>query len=202
MLKIREASLNDLNFIVDIHIRAFPGFFLTLMGRRFLRQFYRCFFYYPDGICIAACKDEKIFGFAAGAFYPDKFFRLIKRRRFLAFGIAALPAIFLRPHKILRKLFLSVFRNSEALPTHLDAALLSSVAVAPEQESKGIGQQLVSAFCQKVQEKGINAVYLTTDRDNNDRVNKFYQQLGFSLENTFMQYGKRVMNLYVIRFNS
>ena len=201
MLKIRPASLSDLNSIADIHIRSFQGFFLTLMGRRFLEQLYRCFISYSDGLCIVACENDEIVGFAAGALRPEVFFRRVKRRKWFAFTVAALPAIFLRPHRILRRLIAAIFSRGEVLTAYPNAALLSSIAVEPRYEGKGIGRKLVSAFCQKIQDAGLNAVYLTTDRDNNDRVNKFYLQLGFSIENTFVQSGKRVMNLYALKIS-
>lgn len=39
---------------------------------------------------------------------------------------------------------------------------------------------------------------LTTDRDNNEATNSFYQKLGFVCERTFMTPEGRAMNEYVI----
>jgi len=41
-------------------------------------------------------------------------------------------------------------------------------------------------------------VDLTTDRDNNDKINRFYLSLGFACERTFVTPEGRTMNEYVI----
>jgi ribosomal protein S18 acetylase RimI-like enzyme len=199
MLSIRPAALDDLDAIVKIHIMEFPDFFLTITGKRFLKQLYRCFIIYPNGICLVACENNETAGFVAGTICPESFFKMVKRRRWLMFAFSLLPAIFLHPFRILRKIAAAIFYRGEVPPSYKDAALLSSVAVRSSNSHKGIGRQLVFAFLDKVRNAKIDAVFLTTDKYNNDRVNKFYLQLGFFLESSFMQSGRRVMNRYVFR---
>jgi predicted N-acetyltransferase YhbS len=69
--------------------------------------------------------------------------------------------------------------------------------VRPSSEGKGIGRQLVLAFCQALAARGVESVCLTTDRDRNDRVNRFYQQLGFRLSRSYVTPEGRAMNEYV-----
>lgn len=73
-----------------------------------------------------------------------------------------------------------------------------SIAVRPEAEGQGIGQKLVKAFCQELSGRGVPAVCLTTDHDHNERVNQFYQQLGFQLHQVFTTPEGRMMNEYVM----
>jgi ribosomal protein S18 acetylase RimI-like enzyme len=73
-----------------------------------------------------------------------------------------------------------------------------SIAVRPEVEGQGIGQHLTTAFCQELSKRGVPAVCLTTDHDNNERVNQFYQRLGFQVYRVFTTPEGRAMNEYVI----
>ena len=45
MMIIRKATINDVDTIVEIHLNAFEGFFLTSLGAEFLRFYYSCFVY-------------------------------------------------------------------------------------------------------------------------------------------------------------
>ena len=72
-----------------------------------------------------------------------------------------------------------------------------SIAVRPDAEGKGIGRQLVRAFCQTLVERGLGAVALTTDRDNNERASRFYQRLGFRISRSYHTPEGRAMNEYV-----
>jgi len=72
-----------------------------------------------------------------------------------------------------------------------------SLAVDPENGSKGIGNALIDAFCNQVNIHGSKVVYLTTDKINNDRVNSFYTINGFVLESEFIKPENRIMNRYI-----
>ena len=72
-----------------------------------------------------------------------------------------------------------------------------SIAVSPEFQGRGIGKQLVEAFCQELASRGEPAVCLTTDRDHNEAVNRFYQRLNFKLVRSFITPEGRAMNEYV-----
>ena len=40
-VEVREISIKDINVLVAIHKRAFPDFFLTSLGDRFLLLYYK-----------------------------------------------------------------------------------------------------------------------------------------------------------------
>jgi N-acetylglutamate synthase-like GNAT family acetyltransferase len=73
---------------------------------------------------------------------------------------------------------------------------LSSLAVLPGEQGKGLGRILVAAFLQEAARKGVSYVYLTTDALENARVNAFYQQQGFELVRTYVTPEKRQMREY------
>jgi ribosomal protein S18 acetylase RimI-like enzyme len=67
----------------------------------------------------------------------------------------------------------------------------------PDYAGQGLGQALTRAFLARARQNGARIVYLTTDTDNNERVNRFYDRLGFILQRTFEAPGPRTMNEYI-----
>ena len=60
---IRKADINDVDGIVDIHLAAFESFFLSSLGKRFLRLYYSSFINNNEGVVYCATKEEIIVGF-------------------------------------------------------------------------------------------------------------------------------------------
>ena len=73
-----------------------------------------------------------------------------------------------------------------------------SIAVRPGSEGRGVGRQLVEAFCREFVVRGAPAISLTTDRDHNDHANRFYQKLGFHLGRIYVTPEGRAINEYVL----
>jgi len=199
--RARKATLLDLQSIVALHESAFPGFFLTMLGGAFLRELYRGFIVATDGICWIAeaeltnDKPETV-GFVAGALCPKEYFRHLLFRRGLHFALAALPGIARHPLRVLPRVLSALWYRGDKPSAAADGALLSSLGVNPCAGRQGIGKILVSAFCANAAALGAPGVYLITDRDDNDAVNAFYEQLGFHVLSTAIRRG-RTMNTYL-----
>jgi ribosomal protein S18 acetylase RimI-like enzyme len=74
-----------------------------------------------------------------------------------------------------------------------------SLAVRPECRRTGIASQLVAEFLSDLRRRGVDAVNLTTDRNDNDGANTFYRNFGFTLRRSFTTREGREMNEYVKR---
>lgn len=193
-MKIRKATEKDIDSIVTIHTRAFDGFFLTSLGPNFLKLLYQSFLRREHGILrVAVDTDENIVGFAAGTTNPEVFFSNLRRQKSLNFLLRIIPSILKNPKPVLIKLYYAVFYRGDSPKKLTSIGLLSSIAVQPEVSGKSIGKRLLSDFEQQVQEKGSNALYLTTDKSNNDKVIIFYQNSGYHIESEFSQPGGRSM---------
>ena len=196
MLILRKMRSTDLVQVVDVHLASFPGFFLTFLGRRFLALLYEQMQHDDEGVVLVAASADRIEGFVAGVRHQGGFYRRLVKRKKWAFARAAFGAVLCRP-AIVPRLVRALQRPAEARQSAADACLMS-IAVRPEAAGQRIGQQLVRAFCGEMWQRGAPAVCLTTDRDNNERTNHFYQQLGFQLSSTFVTPEGRAMNEYVI----
>lgn len=192
---VRRMVPSDVPTVTKVHIKSFSGFFLTSLGSAFLRNLYSSILDDPDGISYVATRDTQILGFAAGTTQPSGFYRRLLVRRWWRFAWTALPAVLKQPTIIPR--LLRAF-SMPAQVTHAKRGTLMSIAILPECQGNGIGQSLVSAFLEEASQRGINQVDLTTDRDNNEAANRFYQRLGFVCQRSFVRPEGRAMNEYMI----
>lgn len=197
MFSIGRASADDVDGIVETHIQAFSGFFLTLLGPRFLALLYRGFIEDESGIMLVARDASGIRGFVAGTTAPAAFFSRL-RRHWIAFLLASASAVMRAPIRVMRRLASAALYRGEEPPAIAGAALLSSIAVPPEAAGRGLGTALLQAFADAARSVGCRHVYLTTDRDENAAVNRLYESFGFALEASFVRPGNRWMNRYVL----
>jgi ribosomal protein S18 acetylase RimI-like enzyme len=72
-------------------------------------------------------------------------------------------------------------------------AELLSIGVLPEKNGLGIGKKLLIKFENKVREKGINTITLTTDLESNDNVLNFYKKCGYKVYYDFITFPNRKM---------
>lgn len=192
-----SANLSHLHAIVEIHLLAFKGFFLESLGGCFLEELYRGFISDPSGICLVVIEGTNVMGFVAGTTRPEEFFPRLRRRRWFVFLLSSVRVMVLHPIRVGKKLITALSYRGEKPIDVRNAALLSSIGVAPSGMGKGIGRILVSAFCEKAKASGACNVFLTTDRDRNEPVNEFYRSNGFILHSAFLKERGRWMNLYV-----
>jgi len=195
-ISIRDANINDLKRIVEIHINAFPRFFLTMLGGKFLKEYYTLVLKYPSRIFLTAEYNELIVGFVAGFLKPYKFYRQLRRNK-IRLGLAITKGLTKEP-KLGFRIFLNYKRMARACrEKRNNTAELASIAVEPTFEGQGIGKLLVKGFLSIAAQNGSDQVILTTDAKNNDMVNKFYVSLGFRLNRSFIADYSRIMNEYI-----
>src|SRR5438045_6813397 len=97
---VRPMERGDLSDVVVIHLSAFPGFFLSFLGPRFLGELYAATM--REGLALVVTIDGRIAGFAAGTVVSESFYRRLLRRRFLHLAPALAPPTLRRPHPLLR----------------------------------------------------------------------------------------------------
>lgn len=192
---IRRMDNADLSAVVDIHIRSFPGFFLTFLGPSFLTLLYKNINSDEEGLVLVTDSGSGITGFVGGVTQQSGFYARLVKRQALVFALAALSAVIKQP-RILPRLLRALNRSSQSKASIAEACLMS-LAVHPNNQGQGIGRELVSAFCQAMTARGVDTISLTTDRDHNEQANRFYMSLGFTLARTFVTPEGRAMNEYV-----
>lgn len=201
VVTIRSATLEDISEAIAVHKAAFPGFFLTMLGDRFLRELYQGFLQDFASIWLIASYNRHLIGFVVGTTEPAGFFKRLLIRRWHAFIVASASGFLHHPLQIVRRFLAALVYRGEK-PRGIDkATLLSSIGVSPHYAGRGVGLSLVEHFCQEAFSRGADHVYLLTDEVNNDAANRFYIKCGFSLESSFTRDGERKMNRYIRSFS-
>lgn len=194
---IRSLAPEHIDPTVKVHMNAFPSFFLTFLGPRFLKEFYRSFLEDAAGIGLVAVAQDtgQVIGVVVGPFNPQGYFKRLLKRRWWAFCLASTGAILRRP-TVIKRLLNAVLYRGDSPDVGPPRALLSSLAVHVDYQKHGIGRALVNAYVDVVKQRGGQGCFLTTDADGNEKVNRFYQSLGWVLESTFVTPQGRRMNRY------
>jgi ribosomal protein S18 acetylase RimI-like enzyme len=201
---VRRAEPADLASVARVHVAAFQGFFLAELGERFLTAYYRTVLDYSAGVFLVAEREGRVVGFIAGFLRPAEFYRLMSKRR-MRFVVPALLGIARRPGlliRIVRRAKRVMSGKASGTPRAANACELSSVAVDPHTGGKGVGGKLVHKFLEDAASIGAREVFLTTDAEGNEAVNRFYVKLGFQCVRTFVQDGDRSMNEYAMPVGS
>ena len=180
----------DLARVVAIHCAAFPNFFLSFLGPRFLLVFYG--FVSGEGIALVALADGQLAGFVVGVLESRLFYRRLMRRRFAQLARAITPMVLRHPSTFARVTRRARQRTSAGNHEPAGAELMS-LAVEPGQAHRGIGRALVAEFVTRVAASGETSLWLTTDAADNDRVIRFYETQGFLRSREFVTVEGRAM---------
>jgi ribosomal protein S18 acetylase RimI-like enzyme len=178
-MNVRAMQRTDLDAVVAIHLAAFPNFFLTFLGPRFLRVFYDAVM--RDGIALVATVDDRVSGFVVGMLESKSFYRRLWRTRFISVAFAIAPVVIRHPSTVIRVARRGVARAFQPA----SGAELMSIAVHPRELHHGLGRALVEAFIESARAAGSENLWLITDAADNDAVKKFYETLGFTARRTF-----------------
>lgn len=193
-------DLRHVPAVADLHAAAFPNFFLTSLGTRFLRCLYRALVEKDDGIGFVV-RDRVtglVVGLVAGTAGSEQSYSGMFRARARSFGWAALPALLARPR--LFPMLMRRVRSEGHPPPDGNLSYLASIAVDPAAQASGFGRMLMDAWSAEIRRRGGTGFYLTTDAEANDAVLAFYERCGMRLESTFESFEGRPMRRYVAVF--
>lgn len=198
MIEIREVEKDEkkvIEEVVNIHVSTFTGFFLTFMGKGFLKQMYRSYCEHEKSQLLIA-KDEQgeTLGFLGYSYDMSGLYKFMIKRRFVLFAWYSLGA-FLRKPKIFMRLIRAFLKPNESKREE-NYVELASIGVDPQKKAKGIGTLLIDELKRRVDFKSYEYITLETDAVNNEAANKFYLKNGFSLERTYETREGRKMNEY------
>lgn len=190
---IRPMTSRDVPRVVEVHQAAFRNFFLTFLGPRLLRLLYGEAVSLGE-IALVAEVDGEVVGLVMGSVQPGGFYGKLLRRRLVAFGVAAAPAILRHPSVAVRVGKALLKPRTAAKPA--GTATLMSLAVLPVGQGHGAGRELVAGFLAEATRRGALVVNLATDRDNNEGANRFYLGAGFRLAGESVTAEGRALNEY------
>lgn len=191
-MEIRKVKHKELNQIVNIHILAFKGFFLTELGERFLKTYYNSIRNSKNGILIGYFEDNELLGFCATTLISKGFNKRIIIDNLFDYIRVSIELLFKNPKAILR-LYKNLSKTTTEIEDNGEYAELLSIAISPNHQGKGIGNALILELEKILLEKDIKKLSLTTDFYNNTKTLEFYYTLGYKIMYEFITYPNRKM---------
>ena len=192
MIIERSASTNDVEEIVDIHCSAFQYFFLTSLGKDFLRFYYSCFIKNYKAVVKVSEENGIIVGFSAATEVCKGFNSQLIKSNLLKFAGLSIKMLFTTPKSLIR-LAKNLTKKSGEVLYDEDYAELYSIGVKDNHQGKGIGKQLLASTETELKSRGVSKVSLTTDYFDNDATLGFYRSMGYEVLYEFVTYPDRKM---------
>ena len=180
--------------VVDIHIKTFKGFFLTFMGKGFLRQMYSSYAQYDDAGLLVAYEDDTPVGFLAYSSDMSGLYKYMIKRKLIPFAWYSFLSFLKKPKVFFR--VIRAFLKPSDVKREEKYVELASIGVKPEAKSKGIGTALINELKRMIDFNTYSYIALETDSINNEVANIFYQKNGFKLSRTYETRENRKMNEY------
>ena len=192
--KIDKKEKDIIKQVVQIHLDTFKGFFLTFMGKGFLRCLYSSYCQYRDSGLLVAFEDDSPVGFLAYSGDYSGLFKFMIRKRLFPFAWYSFGAFLRKPRTFIR--ILRAFRKPKQVKREEKYIELASIGVKTDYKSKGVGSSLVAKLKESVDLNEFAYITLETDSENNEPANNFYKKNGFQLYRSFATEEKRKMNEY------
>ena len=163
---------------VRVHQSAFPDYFLTFLGSRFLFLFYSEILKTEGNQSIIAWSDENqsVVGFAVSVKDQEHFYTRLIKKRLVAFALAAIvPAI--RKPTIIPRLFRALKYPGVSRKSPADACFLS-MGVLPEMRGQRLAVRMTDQMMLQLKDDGVTSVLFVIDRDINERAKRFHYRYG------------------------
>lgn len=180
--------------VVKIHMDTFQGFFLTFLGKGFLKQLYKGYMEHEDSNLIIAKDGDELVGFIAYSSNISDLYKFLIKKKLMLFAWYSLLAFMKNPRILFR--LLSAFGKSQEVIREENYIELASIGVKPEVKSKGIGTLMIDFLKQNVDFDKYKYIKLETDAENNEVANHFYVKNGFVLDHVYQTREGRRMNEY------
>ena len=198
--KLAACDKEAIDKVVDIHLLTFEGFFLTFMGKGFLRQMYLSYLKHEASAILVAKEEDKILGFLAFSENLSGLYKYMIKHRLLQFAWYSFLA-FLRKPRVFMRLVRAFLKPSESKREQRYVEL-ASIGVRPDAKSRGVGSALIDALKVEVNFESFAYITLETDAVDNEAANRFYQKNGFSAVREFETHEGRKMIEYRFRGES
>ncbi len=191
---IKIADVTQVDDVVKIHLETFKGFFLTFLGRGFLRCLYKGYITHNSSNLLIAVDNEQVIGFLAYSEDLSGFYKYLIKKSILPFTWYSLCAFCKKPSALFR--LIRAFSCSTESKRDEKYIQLSSIGVLPTVKNHGTGSFLIKSLINKVEFNMFSYIKLETDAINNDVVNNFYLKNGFMLDHEYETPEGRKMNEY------
>lgn len=192
MNEIRQINKDEIKNVVEVHLYAFKGFFLSELGEKFLKVYYNAIRKNDKGILLGYYENNGLLGFCAATSLSKGFNKHLVRKNIVGFSLIGIKLLFTNPKSIVR-LYNNFSKTDASIIDKGYYAELLSIGVSPLLQGKGAGRQLLTTLEEILKKKNIEKLSLTTDYYNNEKALRFYATLGYEVLYEFNAYPDRKM---------
>ena len=192
-VEFKDLQVAHTGQVAALHIQCISTGFISSMGIDFVTSLYDAIVKSKSSLGVVAVRNGKVIGFVAFTTNLNKLYKSIIRRKGLKFALL-LAGNVLSLRRI-KKIFETLSYPARIKKMNLPSAELLSIAVAPEEQRKGLAGQLIEKGLRLYRKTGVDKVKVLVGADNKAG-NKLYLKTGFELIGQIVNHGV-LSNIYV-----
>ncbi len=196
-VEFKELQVEYAQQVAALHIRCISGGFISSMGIDFVTCLYEAIAQSKSSFGVVAVRNGKVLGFAAFTANINALYKSIVFRKGLKFALLLAGHMF-SPKRV-KGIFETVFYPVRIKSMNLPSAELLSIAVAGEEQRKGLAGELIKTGFRHCHKKGVDKVKVLIGADNMVG-NKMYLKYGFEPAGQINNHGV-LSNIYIGRTN-
>ena len=186
MIQYREATKSDLNQIVTTHTECFQKYFLTSMGKEFLKRYYEAYLDEKAPFVVAVDDNGDIVGFCMGYYSGSKARINFERenkwfiiRRLLVACLKFNKGAYQRIGRKIKQLFKKGKKaKSDIRQNHEKREELLSICVLDKARGQSVATKLLESFENIIMSDGATKYNLSVYKTNH-RAIRFYEKSDF-----------------------
>lgn len=196
-VEFKDLHIEYARQVAALHIQCISTGFISSMGIDFVTYLYEAIVQSNSSFGVVAVRNGKVLGFAAFSKNINTLYKSIIWRKGLRFALLLAGQIC--SLKQVKKIFETLFYPARIKNKNLPSAELLSIAVAPEEQRKGLAGELIEMGLRHYRKTGVDKVKVLIGADNKAG-NKLYLKCGFEPAGQIINHGLP-SNIYVTQIN-
>jgi len=194
-IELKYLQVEHARQVAALHIECISTGFISSTGIDFVTSLYEAIAQSKTSFGVVAVQDNNVLGFAAFTLNINKLYKSVVWRKGLKFALL-LAGQMLSIIRI-KKMLETLFYPSRIKNMNLPSAELLSIAVASEEQRKGLAGKLIEKGLQHYKETDIDKIKVLVGVDNKAG-NKLYLKYGFELAGQINNHGV-LSNIYIAK---
>jgi len=196
-IEFKDINIEHAQQVAALHIQCISTGFISSMGIDFVTSLYEAIVRSKSSFGVVAVRNEKVLGFAAFTTNINTLYKSIVWKKGLKFALL-LAGHMCSPTR-LKRMFETLFYPARIKNKDLPSAELLSIAVAGEEQRKGLAGELIERGFRHCRKTGVDKVKVLIGADNKAG-NKLYLKSGFEPAGQIINHGLP-SNVYVAQIN-
>ncbi len=196
-IEFKDIQVEYARQVAALHIQCISTGFISSMGIDFVTYLYEAIVQSNSSFGVVAVRNGKVLGFAAFTTNINTLYKSIVWRKGLRFAL--LLAGHMCSLKRIKRMFETLFYPTRIKNMNLPSAELLSIAIAPEEQRKGLAGELIEKGFRHYRKTGVDKVKVLIGADNKAG-NKLYLKSGFKHVGQIINHGLP-SNVYVAQIN-